>query len=77
MILGHSRETRRAQGDGGEKRERESEKEMMNNVHCHKCKIRIEKHQLDLAARSPVAQLRTVLKELEEEDRLFTVLKRR
>lgn len=76
MTLGHSRETRRAQGDGGEKRERESEKEMMN-VHCHKCKIRIEKHQLDLAARSPVAQLRTVLKELEEEDRLFTALKRR
>ena len=69
MILGPSRETRRAQGDGGEKRERGSEKEMMNNVHCHKRKNRIEKHWLDLAARSPVAQLRTILKELEEEDR--------
>lgn len=40
----------------------EREKEKMNNVHCHKCDIRVENYLLDLAARSPVAQLRTALR---------------
>ena len=40
--------------EGGEKRERESENEMMNNAHRHKGKNRIRKCVLDLATRSPV-----------------------
>lgn len=55
MILGHSREARKELGEGGEKRERESEKETMNNAQCHKGKNRIRKRLLDLATRSPVA----------------------
>lgn len=35
----------------------------MNNVHCHKCKMKTEKYLLDLAARSSVAQLGTLFKE--------------
>ena len=54
MILGHSREARKELREGGEKRERESEKEMMNNAHRHKGKNRIRKYVLDLATRSPV-----------------------
>ena len=54
MILGHSREARKELREGGEKRERESENEMMNNAHRHKGKNRIRKYVLDLATRSPV-----------------------
>lgn len=55
MQLRHSGETGR---DPGERRERKG-----RGTYCHTCKAGTTAHPLGLPTRSPVAQLRIILKE--------------